>query len=200
MIKPNLRISIFGKTQSGKSYFAKKLVANYENRIMYDLKREYSHLGVCVNSLHALDNAVRSGCTKIVYQPIDIEVDHFDMICNYIWRNLRNIVFLVDEVHKYCTKFKIPENFNTLVTVGQGDPYNIGIIAITQRPANVHNDVISQSSIIVAFRLNLFSEAETVSKNTGIPIDILQNLTYHHYMIYNDTDTTGNSIQKYDPI
>lgn len=200
MIKANLRISIFGKTQSGKSYFAKKLIANYENRIMYDLKREYSHLGLCVGSITGLDYAIRSGCTKIVYQPIDIGVDHFNFVCDYIWRNLKNIVFLVDEVHKFCTKFKIPEHFNTLVTVGQGEPYNIGIIAITQRPANVHNDVISQSSIIIAFRLNLFSEAETVSKNTGIPIDTLQNLPYYHYMMYNDVDTTGNSIQKFNPI
>lgn len=188
----NLRIFITGKTQSGKSYLSAHLLSKCENRIIYDLKRkDFNHLGLKVHNLEDLKTALRNGCNKIVYQPNDLHEDHFNDFCGFVFSNLKNIMLCVDEVHKFCTKHKIPNNFNSLVTIGQGDPYNIGIVAITQRPANVHNDVISSSTIIISFRLNLKADAEAV---TGIDANEIQKLPHRHFLVFDDRIEDGKAI------
>jgi hypothetical protein len=92
----------------------------------------------------------------------------------------------------------IPENFKKIITIGQGNPYNIGVICITQRPQNTHNDIISNSSLIVCFKLNLERDAKIIYEMTGIPIESIQNLQYNHFFIYNDRDEI--SISKHNPI
>lgn len=198
-IEPNLRVFITGKTQSGKSYFAKYLLKYYKNYIIYDIKREYSKFGAVVHSLDDLKNAIYNGCNRLVYQPNDLSAEHFDEICDFIFAELKNILFLVDEVHNYCQKMKITMGFKRIITVAQGDPYNIGVIAITQRPANTHNDIISNSSLIISFKLNLEDDSKAIEKNTGIPYKDLQNLEYNHFIVYNDRDKS-NLIQKFTPI
>lgn len=197
-INPNLRVFITGKTQSGKSYLAKTIIKNLNNRLIYDVKREYSQLGAVVNNLEQLHSAVKSGVTKLVYQPINFSVDHFDSVCNYVVTYLKNIMFCVDEVHLFCPKHLISSEFKRMITTCQSDPYNIGVICITQRPANVHNDVISQSSIVICFKLNLQHDAKFVSMFTGIDETEIRNIKYRHFYVYNDRE--DQSIQLFKPI
>ncbi|MCA9459298.1 MAG: ATP-binding protein [Nanoarchaeota archaeon] len=190
-IASNLRIFITGKTQSGKSYLSAALLSKCQNRIIYDLKRkDFNGLGVIIHNLADLKTAIKNGCNKIIYQPYDLSEDHFNYFCGFVFTHLKNIMLCVDEVHKFCTKYKIPSNFNSIVTIGQGDPYNIGVIAITQRPANVHNDVISSSTIIISFRLNLKSDAEAV---TGIDANAIQKLPHRHFLVFDDRDEDGKA-------
>lgn len=198
-ISPNLRIFITGKTQSGKSFFCKWLLRQYENLLVYDLKREYTAFGVVVRSLDQLRRAVGQGYNRIVYQPVDLSAEHFDLVCDFVFSFLRNLVFVVDEVHVFCSKHCIPQNFKNLITVAQGSPYFIGVISISQRPANVHNDVLGNSSLIVSFRLSLFADAEAVSSMTDIPVEELQGLEYYWFYVYNDREKE-NVITKHEPI
>lgn len=198
-IAPNLRIFITGKTQSGKSHFCKWLLKSFPARIIYDLKREYTAFGVQVHSLATLRFAVQTGYNKIVYQPEDLSIEHFNEVCGFIFRYLRNCVFVVDEVHNFCYKSFIPMEFKRLITIAQGQPYNIGIIAISQRPANTHNDILGNASIIVAFKLHLQHDAKAISDMTGIPAEELQGLEYYHFYVYNDRDK-DSIISKHQPI
>lgn len=187
-IEPNLRVFITGKTQSGKSYFNKKLLLSYPNRLVYDLKREYSALGFVVTDLEGLRLAINAGHRQVVYQPQDLSTEHFNDVCAFIFRFLRNIVFCVDECHNWATKSFIPLEFKRLITVAQGEPYNIGIIALTQRPANVHNDILSNASLIIVFKLHLQHDIKAVSEMTGIEPQDIASLDYYHHIIFNDRD------------
>jgi len=171
----------------------------YDNRIIYDLKGEYTNFGAVVHSIGELDRAIKGGCCRIVYKPTDLSPDHFDDVCEYIFLNLKSLVFVVDEVHKFVTKHKIPPAFNSLITVAQGEPSEIGVISLSQRPANVHNDILSSSSLIISFKLNLKTDADAVSKLTGIISEELQGLPYYHFYIYND-HVQDNSIVFCKPI
>ena len=198
-IEPNLRIFITGKTQSGKSYLTKKLLTQYENRVVYDIKREYNQFGLIVHEVSEMEEAFNKGCNKVVYQPNDLTTEHFNEFCGWIWRNLRNIVLVVDEVHNFSTCSFIPMEFKRIITVGQGEPYHIGVIAITQRPANTHNDIKSNASLYIAFRLNLDADAKAVQDHTGIPAEQLKELPYKHFFIYNDR-SESDAITRHTPL
>ena len=185
-IEANLRIFITGKTQSGKSFLAKHVLQQFNNRLIYDIKREYSALGLIVRSMKDLDRAIKGGCNKVVYQPEDLSPEHFNDFCGYVYKNLKNIMLCIDEVHNFCTKSFIPSEFKKIITITQGDPYRIGVISITQRPANTHNDVISNSSLYIAFKLNLRNDIKAVEDSTGIPEDQLRELPYRRFFVYND--------------
>lgn len=182
-ITPNHRIFITGKTQSGKTTLCKKIIAGIKNVIVYDIKRQYSSLGTAVNNIPSLSNALKT-TTKIIYQPFDLSPEHLDEVSKYIFYNLKNLTFVVEEAHKFATKHKIPQFFNSLVTMCEGEPYHIGIIAITQRPANIHNDIISSSSMIICFRLNLESDAQAV---TGIPANTIMTLKQYQCAVFDDS-------------
>ena len=198
-IEANLRIFITGKTQSGKSYLAKSILQQFNNRVIYDIKREYSDLGLVVRSFKDFERAIKGGCNKVVYQPEDLSQEHFNDVCGFIYKNLKNIMFCVDEVHNFCTKSFIPFEFKKLITITQGDPYRIGVISITQRPANTHNDVISNSSLYIAFKLNLRNDIKAVEESTGIPEEQLRELPYRWFFVYNDR-SEKETITKHKPL
>lgn len=186
-IKPNLRIFIAGKTQSGKTYFAKYLLSKYQRYIIYDLKREYNSFGAVVNTLEQLKTALQNGCVKVIVQPNDLSVEYFDLICEFIWYRVRNCLFVVDEVHTFCTKHKITNNFKRILTVMQGGDYKVGIICISQRPQNVHNDIISQSTIVISFRLN-HNDAYALP---CMPPEQVKTLQERQFLIYDDRRHDG---------
>ena len=195
-LAPNLRIFITGKTQSGKTFLTKSIIKQFNNFIVYDIKRQYGELGAKVHSIENIKAELLKGNTKLIYQPVDLSPEHFDEVCKYIFFNLKNILFVVEEAHKFATKHKIPPYFNSLITMCQGEPYFIGVISITQRPANIHNDIISSSTIVISFKLTLQSDAEAV---TGIEAKTIHELPQFHYAKFDDRIYT-NPVSIHKPI
>ena len=184
-IEPNRRISVFGVTQSGKTFFVKKIISQIRNYIIYDIKREYSSFGVVVHTLQGFKEALKNKLNHIVIQPLDLSPEHFDSYCEIIFKHLKNITFIVDEEHKFCTKSKMPYWFNSIVTIAQGKEFKIGVIGITQRPSNVHNDMITQSTIIISFMVKAH-DAKAVNRFTGIPIQSLESLPQYYFYLYDE--------------
>jgi len=184
-IEPNRRISVFGVTQSGKTYFVKKLVRSLKNYIIYDIKREYAGFGTIIRTPQGLKEAIRLKINKIVIQPLDLSPSYFDLFCEIIFKHLKNIMLVVDEIHKFCTKTQITYWFNSIITIAQGKEFKIGVTAITQRPANLHNDVITQSTVIISFMVKNH-DAKAVSKFTGVPIESIEKLPQHYFYLYDE--------------
>ena len=87
---------------------------------------------------------------------------NFDMFCARVMQ-LYDMVCVFDDIHEYCGKQRIPENFARLINSGR----NRGICSIFLSPSpNLVNNIILQSSQhIFCFRFNLESQIEWVRKN-----------------------------------
>ena len=110
---------------------------------------------------------------------------------------MRNVMFVVDEVHSFVSKHSIPYNFKMMITRHQAD--NIGVMSISQRTANVHNDVISQATITIAFKQKISDDAEKLEENVNFPAKKLLRLPYYYFYIDDDREE-HNSIKLHKPI
>lgn len=187
-IAQNKRVLIAGKTQSGKSFFIKKaILPKLSAYIIYDIKREYGSFGVVVHSLGELKERLKDDCKKIVYQMSNISAQHFGEVSDFIYANLRNFVFVVDEIQNFVTRSAIPDGFKRLVCIGEGEPRRLGIIGATQRPANVHADFKGNVSVCVAFRF--VSPLDTGALSHFFGEDSLKSLEKYHFLVWNESET-----------
>jgi DNA helicase HerA-like ATPase len=180
-----LRYFISGRTQSGKSTFAKKILPYLKSFIVYDcIKREFGPLGTIVHDINGLCAALSAGIQRIIIQPHDPSVEVFDTFCEYLFKHVRHTLFVVDEVHMFATKSFIPMGFKKIITIGQGEQFRIGVMAMTQRPANTHNDIIGNSTVMVTFAASHIRDAKAVNDSTGIPEQDILNLQDHYFILY----------------
>lgn len=178
LIQSNQRVFICGKTGSGKTYWAKKILSTFPRYILYDPYFEYGELGfICHNTkslLHALDKQAR-----IVYQPINDSIIEFTKVC-YIVFACENLVFAVDEVPNYATTHQIPAIFSKIIRIGRKK--GIGCFMIAQRTAHVHKDCISQAEHIVCFRQHLTQDVDYLKSFIGDWALRLRDIPDWHYL------------------
>lgn len=194
-IKTNQRIFITGKTQSGKTNFAKYLIRQLKNYIIYDIKREYSSFGIVVHTKKEFLTSLKRGYSQIVIQPNDLSKENFNEICQTIFQKLTNIILIVDEVHKFCTKSSIPYYLNAIVTVGAS--LGIGFMGISQRCANVHNDILASSEYIISFYQFLDNDINKLKEFLGTEAEKLKNIEYYYFLMFSIFD---KKIKFYKPI
>lgn len=200
-IDPWLRVFVVGKTQSGKSHLVKtEIIPKLQNVIIVDIKREYGAFGVVVTDLRGVAQACYDGVRRVVYQPMDLSYGTMESLCAWVRDHLRNWTLVIDELQNWCTSSYIPPALKWVVCTGQGEPYRLGLVAVTQRPANVHNDVKSNSSLYIVFRLFLQADAAAISESTGILEDRLRGLAQHHFLVYDDRAASGCEIVAYPPV
>lgn len=184
-ITPWLRYFVSGKTQSGKSTYMKHALKTVQNYVIWDsVKREFGSFGFIVRDLVGLEAAVKAGHTKIVIQTYQVDIGTFDAFCDWIFKHLRNILFVVDEVQLLAKKSLIGPAFMRLITVGQGQEFRIGIMAAAQRPASVHNDLLGNCTVFVTFTAQIIHDAKAIAQNTGADPEELLRLPQHHFCVY----------------
>lgn len=190
-IAPNRRVFIAGQTQSGKTNLVQNLISKLSNFFILDIKWQYSEFGAIVHSIADLELAARSGVTKFIYQSYSIDVEEFNQICKFILYNLKNITFIVEEVQNFCSKHSIPEYFKSLITMSQGDSQQfaskVGVWCISQRPANVHNDIITQGMVITFHLHEIDADALLV-----IPRDMILSLGRFWFAVWDDLKQSDN--------
>lgn len=204
-IHSNQHIFIAGKTQSGKSELLKSFINQFYRVVFHDRKHEHqafakqNHYYV-INTPEQLQTLLHKGAKRIVYQPADPSVEDFDEVCHLIY-DLGNTTFVIDECASYAPTGRVPFWCGELMRLGSGR--GIGVISLTQRPRDVSNVLISESTLIISFRLALATDrtkmAETCggSVNPKLPEDptarsatkSLATLEKYHFMAFNgDTD------------
>lgn len=160
------RIAIFGASGTGKSTRVRQLIAERERVIVYDVLHEYK--GHIVTSLVDVMEAVKAAWGKpfkIVYRPA-IGTDREKEL-----HNLSMALFRVQEPYK-AGQWKHPvtlvvEEMSTCYNVSQRPPerdgfgelcsmgrhYGIGVIGVSQRPAQVGTNFRGNVSETYGFRL-----------------------------------------------
>lgn len=200
IIDPKRRGFITGKTQVGKSELAKYIIKQIKNWLIYDTKHEYEG-GAIVHDMKGLSRAFAAGCNRVIFRPdgVYLTEEGFSEVCKFVYYNLKNITFIVDEMQEYCSKHKIPLPLKSIITVGEGKKH-IGFIAISQRPQNVHNDILSNISWLISLRILLPEDAKYMAPYMHVNEKDLLSLPKYHYIMFNDREELGKEIQRFKPI
>lgn len=145
-------ILIIGKRGSGKSYLAKKLIANERRLLVYDIMSEYTQgivFGTESNIMfRRLWKKTYRGNFRLIYRPIRPKQE-IEMLADLVFA-LGYMTFLVEEIDSICTSFEIPEIFGRIVQ--RGRHRNITLIGVTPAPFGINRDLTRQAKEIYIFR------------------------------------------------
>ena len=192
VIKSNERVFICGKTGTGKSYLAKRLIQSFNKYIIYDPDLEHSELGFVVNNISDFKKAI-SEKSKVVYQPKSYEQLEFIEVCEFIFNNLYNVVFMVDEIADLAPNNAIPSSFSMIIR--RGSKRGIGCISITQRVAHVDKTPIAQSEHFMSFYQFLDNDIDKIKEFIGKDALKLRELKPYYFLYF-----SNNKIEFKDPI
>ena len=153
---------LLGIQGSGKSTKAKGFLDSIPNvpRLIISPQNPVGNYGLYGEPIYTLDE-IQNGRAMLWLG--DFSKDTIDRISKTVMERCHNMVFMVDDVHEYCTKQRIPPNFNTLIQSGR----NRGICGIYLSPAPnlVHNYILQSGHHIIAFRMNLYNQIEWLESN-----------------------------------
>ncbi len=200
-IETNDRISIFGRTGSGKTYFSKNwLLPHYTHYVFWDIKHQNLDVehDIVVGTPKELKNALIMH-SKILYQPKNPTDKDFNEICEVIFNN-RNTSLYVDEAAIISTPSKILQWHNMIMT--QGRTYGVGIINTSQRPRIVHNTLISESEHLFIFALSLDTDIFKIKQQMGDAAEDIRFLPEYHILYHNvkfNRSFIFKPVKLYDP-
>lgn len=193
-IKSWERVFICGLTQSGKTTLAIHLIKSLSRFVIYDIKGQYRHLGTVVNDPHGFLLALKNNTDKIVIHPTDPCEEDFNKIAGYVWKYLKNSIFIVDEAHLFAPNNGMSKEFKQVITVMEGEDHRVGVWCITQRPQNIDKTITGQATHTISFMMPGFLEAQAVR---NIPVKTLQELK-RYWFAHKSVDSIEISI--YPPI
>lgn len=178
------RVSIFGRTGSGKTFLSKNwLLLHYNRYVFWDVKLQNSDVkhDILIRTPKELKEALDTH-EKILYQPKSLTDEDFNDICEIIFKH-GNTILYVDESSAISTPVKIQYWHKMLVT--QGRSYNVGAINVSQRPRDIHNTLISESEHFFVFSLNLETDISKLRQQLGDAADEIRVLPERHFLYYN---------------
>jgi DNA helicase HerA-like ATPase len=194
-IAANDRAFMVGKTGSGKSTAARRLVWDrLDDCIFYDMTgSEESHLNAPV--LRDLDHVqqalfpedVTDRLTKFVYSPEVPTYEGFERLCELVY-SLGNIHLIADElmlVYRDGNHVR-PTTDHHLKILTNGRKRGVGLTGCTQRPVNVPLESISESEHLFCFLLKLPTDTDRMRKVMGPAVQDAQLL--QQYWFYYDHD------------
>ena len=192
---------IFGMRESGKSYLTAKLADTHARVIVFDRLKEwhtirpdciadsYSSFARIFHALHTHDSyrisvQFRRGVSE---DELTQETESIlRLIYDYGFARNRNhdpypVTLVFEELQFYCNPHGIPPMLSEILFTGRHA--KIGIIANTQRPANIHKGFVSQANHLYVGRLFEKRDIEYLTQSS-FGTDALQaiNLKQFHFL------------------
>lgn len=187
IIPVNEHVFIPGRTGSGKTFLAKKYLANYQNVVVLDTKGLVSWPEIPdtewtgeekeilknngknenLSMVFKLKDLETADTPKIIYRPPweELEEEYFNAFFQWIYRRKNTIVW-VDEVMSVCPNpHKIPEFYKAILT--RGRQRKTAVWSLTQRPSGIPQIIMSESTHFFVFDLNLPQDREKLVEVTG---------------------------------
>lgn len=180
--------AIMGATGCGKTTTLRALLAKPKRKrtIVWSPKEpidNYAALyagSVVVNSASEVLRMVKAagkGEFHIVFRPrLNREVDQaqFGAVCK-IAMAAQNVTMVVDELHTVTRPSWAPDGWSELIMMGRG--YGCEIFGLSQRPASVDKDFLSNASMVHTGRLAFNEDAKAVGKSLTVPWQDVMNLS-----------------------
>lgn len=189
------RLMIVGKTRMGKTYFVRKLIKMLKSKVLIivlDVKNEYSDLKELDEKI--LLNSQSRGLyrlTHLNYPDTDEEIHDPYYLNEFICRNMferGNCLLVCEEVASYIGKYgklyDIAPEFARYLQ--QGQARNCGLICTSQRPAEVHTNILSQSQHIISFFMKLEHDQKAL-RNYFDP-SLFAELAEYEFLRFSDPD------------
>lgn len=191
--KRNERLLIVGKTRMGKTYLLRKIIKWIKPRpliVIHDVKREYSDLPELTEKIILKDGSKGMyRITTLDYEGVEIDDPYY--VSEYICRNLfmrGNCLLIQEEVAEYIPKmgklYDVAYNFARYLQ--QGQVRNCGLICTSQRPAEVHSNIMSQSQHIISFFMKL--ELDQKALRNYFDPQLFKYLDKYQFLRYSDPD------------
>ena len=164
-------IAILGMQGGGKTTHAKKILDSIPNspRLIVSPQNPQEHYGAYAEPISKVSDIENDSA---MLWTGDFSKPTFERICQKLMATCSNLVLVVDDVHEFCTKQKMPDHFNRLIQSGR----NRGIcgVYISPAPNLVHNYILQSCHHVFAFAMNLQSQIEWLEKNYfGVDAQIL---------------------------
>lgn len=183
---------VSGRRRFGKSVWVKENVWNRVSRVvLHDPKWEHTILPKQdqeVRLIHTIEDLIFShdlGHHKILYQPHSSSINDFDQLCALLFQ-WGNHLLIVDEAASYTSPQFLPHWMGEIIRMGT--TRGVGIVSVSQRPRDVHNRLISETDIIISFRLQLETDCQKLAQVVGPEAYKLTTLDPYHYMLYDGRD------------
>lgn len=183
--KAGEHLFICGMTRTGKSYALKKLIVNIlkENYIIFDLKREdFESLGCTkVKNYKEFIFVLSKGEKKILVQDDEIDINTIERYFSFLYRNCKNFTVVVDELHLLVTKHLIPPSLKKILHIGASQKK--AFWGASQRTADIHNSILSQSLHILAFHMGIETDRKKINEEMNLKEHNLEfsNLEKFHF-------------------
>ena len=179
-----------GITQSGKSFFLKRLFESIKDKnrkcIFFDYKNDPAHIKWIKKNKYpvfgslkgmkrywsplsrfTLDNILgkqKQKQKKIIFRPPRPQgfAGAFKMLDDLMDYAFRegNIIIFIDEIAPLVTGAKIPPGLYDCLIMGASR--GVTVISVSQRPKDIHNIILSESYTKILFRLNLEDDRKKI--------------------------------------
>ena len=192
-------IFLCGKTGTGKSYGLNYLIQKIikDDFIIFDIKQEdFNKLGChVVKNYSQFVKAVFSGKSKILVQDDKIDIDKLDKYLEFLYEKCKNFTVIVDELHELVTKHKISPYMKKILHVGRSKGKTF--VGASQRTADIHNSVMSQTIHKFSFYLGLRTDRQKMALELDILDDDFKQLPEYHFFYKYDKGQNQVIIDKF---
>jgi energy-coupling factor transporter ATP-binding protein EcfA2 len=205
MFKAAEVLTILGKRGSGKTTLCKHAQRHYPRLIIFDLLGEYRGLRgpdiFHVSSLAGFGQALKLTLDRPQFKII-IRVNLRDPDREAVFEELMilcyerkkfatqagsphtSIQVVIDEVHEYCHAHYMPAPFKEALLLGRHQ--EMGLILASQRPANVHKDILAQSHHLFCSLIVETNDFNYLKGYFGPDPEKLKSLPKYHFLWKSD--------------
>ncbi len=164
---PTDRVLIVGRTGSGKSTLARVLFYGHRSLVVIDPKHEeVLARSITVSTPAEFRRVFPQRATRIVFRP-DPEDHRATDVDEVIRRVLTygNTCLLLHETVDYATPTRIVPSLRRAIKTGRS--LGVPVVACSQRPIGLHNDVIAEAEHVFVFDLAIEGDREKVAGIVG---------------------------------
>ena len=170
-------IAILGYTGTGKTTLIKELIKNTTAKaIIFDIEQDYN---IKAHSIHIHDYMYikklleKYNTIRIITKNHDKKNNDFSQIYKYIFQNIRNVVLVIDEIHRQGGReHNLNIELENLLTAGR--KRNIKCIIASVTPVLVAKTLLKSCGILVLKKVAWTNDWDTLRKINKKAVELLQ--------------------------